>query len=49
MFRVELFREDSIAIQSKVKMVKSVDVYKEDRRFGEETEKVRNKFGAESR
>ena len=45
MFRVELFREDSAIIQSKIKMVKSVDVYKEDKRFGEDTEKVRSRIG----
>ena len=45
MFQVEMFLEDLGTIQSKIKIVKSVDVYKEDRRFGEETEKVRDKFG----
>ena len=48
MFRVELFRNESTTNQSKIEMVKSVDVYKEDKRFGEDTEKVRRKFGAES-
>ena len=28
-------------------MVQSIDVYKEDERFGEGMEKVRNKFGTE--
>lgn len=48
MFWVELAREDWKTIQSKIEMIKSVAVYKNDRRFGKETKKVRNKFGAES-
>lgn len=48
MFWVELVREDWKTIESKIEMVKSVAVYKKDRRFGEETEKVRSRVGVRS-